>query len=174
MTSVRSLDTPARLSGVGISVLAMAAAVATSTSYVLQPELSVVAADLDTSVSVVGLVASLPIVGYLLGLALLVPLADRIRSNRLITIQLGVLGTGLLLAAAAQSPIVLGLGLLVAGLCASTGAQMSSLAGKYSPAARRGRAVGTVTAGISAGIVLGRILGGLLADWAGWRAMLLV
>jgi predicted MFS family arabinose efflux permease len=174
MTSVRSLDARAQLSGVGISVLAMAAAVATSTSYVLQPELSVVAADLDTSVSVVGLVAALPIVGYLLGLALLVPLADRIRSNRLITTQLGVLGAGLLLAAAAPSPAVLGLGLLVAGLCASTGAQMSSLAGKYSPAARRGRAVGTVTAGISAGIVLGRILGGLLADWAGWRAMLLV
>ena len=87
MTSVRSLDTSAQLSGVGISVLAMAAAVATSTGYVLQPELSVVAADLDTSVSVVGLVAALPIVGYLCGLALLVPLADRIRSNRLITIH---------------------------------------------------------------------------------------
>lgn len=155
-------------------MLAVAAAVATSTSYVLQPELPAVARDVSSSVPVIGVAAALPIGGYLVGLALLVPLADRMRSHRLISGQLSVLATGLLLAAIAATPLMLGAGLFVSGLCASTGAQMSSLAGRYSPAARRGRAVGTVTAGISAGIVLGRVLGGTLADWWGWRAMLLV
>ena len=155
-------------------MLAVAAAVATSTSYVLQPELPVVARDVGSSVPVIGVVAALPIGGYLFGLALLVPLADRMRSHRLICGQLSVLAIGLLLAAIAATPLVLGAGLFVSGLCASTGAQMSSLAGRYSQASRRGRAVGTVTAGISAGIVLGRVLGGTLADWWGWRAMLLV
>ena len=147
----------------GVCVLAVAAAVATSTSYVLQPELPVVARDVGSSVPVIGVVAALPIGGYLFGLALLVPLADRMRSHRLICGQLCVLAIGLLLAAIAATPLVLGAGLFVSGLCASTGAQMSSLAGRYSQASRRGRAVGTVTAGISAGIVLGRILGGTLA-----------
>ena len=157
-----------------VGVLAVAAAVATSTSYVLQPELPVVARNLGSSVPVIGAVAAVPICGYLFGLALLVPLADRIRAHRLVSGQLSVLAIGLLIAAIAATPLVLGAGLFVAGLCASTGAQMSSLACRYSVASRRGRAVGTVTAGISAGIVLGRILGGTLADWWGWRTMLLV
>jgi predicted MFS family arabinose efflux permease len=164
----------AELTTAGVCVLAVAAAVATATSYVLQPELPAVARDVGSSLPVIGLVAALPIGGYLCGLALLVPLADRIRSNRLISGQLSVLAAGLLIAAIAATPLVLGAGLFVSGLCASTGAQMSSLAGRYSEPSRRGRAVGTVTAGISAGIVLGRILGGTLADWWGWRAMLLV
>lgn len=164
----------AELTTVGVCVLAVAAAVATSTSYVLQPELAVVARDVGSSLPVIGVVAALPICGYLLGLALLVPLADRMRSHRLISGQLSLLATGLLLAAIAATPVTLSAGLFVSGLCASTGAQMSSLAGRYSEASRRGRAVGTVTAGISAGIVLGRVLGGTLAGWWGWRAMLLV
>jgi predicted MFS family arabinose efflux permease len=168
-----AIDT-SQLSAAGISVLAAAAAVATSTSYILQPELSIVARDLGISVSVVALVSALPIVGYLLGLALLVPLADRVRSNRLICAQLTVLAVGLVISASATSPLVLGVGLFVSGLCASTGAQMSSLAGRYSPPSRQGRAVGTVTAGISIGIVVGRILGGLLSNWAGWRVMLVI
>jgi predicted MFS family arabinose efflux permease len=164
----------AELTPASVCVLAVAAAVATSTSYVLQPELPVVARDVGTSLPVIAVVAALPIGGYLFGLALLVPLADRIRSHRLIGGQLSILATGLLLAAIATTPLMLSAGLFISGLCASTGAQMSSLAGRYSHPSRRGRALGTVTAGISAGIVLGRILGGTLADWWGWRVMLLV
>jgi predicted MFS family arabinose efflux permease len=164
----------AELTNARVGVLAVAAAVATSTSYVLQPDLPAVARDVGSSVPVIGVVAALPIGGYLCGLALLVPLADRIRSHRLISGQLSALAARLLIAATAATPVVLGAGLFACGLCASTGAQMSSLAGRYSQASRRGRAIGTVTAGISAGIVLGRILGGTLAGWWGWRAMLLV
>jgi predicted MFS family arabinose efflux permease len=129
---------------------------------------------MSSSLPMIGVVAALPVGGYLCGLALLVPLADWIRSHRLISGQLSGLAAGLLLAAIATSPLMLGTGLFVSGLCASTGAQMSSLAGRYSEPSRCGRAVGTVTAGISAGIVLGRVLGGTLADWWGWRTMLLV
>jgi predicted MFS family arabinose efflux permease len=164
----------AELTTAGVCGLAVAAAVATSTSYVLHLELPVVARDVGSSLPVIGVVAALPIGGHLFGLALLVPLADRMRSHRLISGQLSVLAAGLLLAAIAATPLMLGAGLFVSGLSASTGAQMSSLAGRYSQPSRRGRAVGTVTAGISAGIVLGRVLGGTLADRCGWRAMLLV
>ena len=135
----------AELTTASVSVLAVAAAVATSTSYVLQPELPVVARDVGSSVPVIGVVAALPIGGYLFGLALLVPLADRMRSHRLISGQLSLLAAGLVIAAVAATPLVLGAGLFVSGLCASTGAQMSSLAGRYSAVSRRGRAVGTWT-----------------------------
>ncbi|MGH3207377.1 MAG: hypothetical protein ACRDNO_06430, partial [Trebonia sp.] len=90
------------LTTAGVCVLAVAAA-ATSTSYVLQPELPVVARDVGTSLPVIGVVAALPVGGYLCGLALLVPLADRMRSHRLISGQLSVLAAGLLGGAASRS-----------------------------------------------------------------------
>nr|WP_269091188.1 MFS transporter [Actinopolymorpha cephalotaxi] len=154
--------------------MALAAALATSTSYAIQPELTTVAGDLGSTVPVVSVVAGSAIVGYLLGLATLVPLVDHLPPNRLVAGQLTCLAAGLVLAAAARSPLALGAGLLVSGMCSSTGAQLSTLAGKHSPPQHRGRAVGSVTAGISAGILAGRIAGGALADRVGWRWTLLI
>lgn len=141
---------PYRMGGVTVALLTLTAALATSTSYVIQPELTEVARDLGSSVSTISVAAGSAIVGYLVGLVLLVPLVDHLRSN------------------------LLGVGLFVSGVCASTGAQMSTLAGKHASPKHRGRALGTVTAGISAGILLGRILGGAMAEQLGWRHMLLV
>ena len=168
-------DTPQQHLAAGTTLfLALAAAVATSTSYTVQPELGVIAADLGASLASTSAAAGLPIVGYLLGLALLVPLVDRVRPHMLISAQLAALAGALVLAAVATSVFVFGAGLLLSGICASTGAQMSTLAAKHSPADRQGRALGVVTAGISAGILLGRMLGGGLTDLVGWRAMLLL
>jgi predicted MFS family arabinose efflux permease len=162
------------LGGGRILFLALAAAVATSTSYTVQPELGRIAGDLGSPLASTSAAAGLPILGYMFGLAFLVPLVDRLPARRLVCAQLAVLGLALALTAIAPNVHVFGAGLLVSGICASTGAQMSTLAGKYSPAARRGRALGTVTAGISAGILFGRMVGGGLSDAIGWRAMLLV
>jgi predicted MFS family arabinose efflux permease len=170
-----SLSNPAALLGPGrIGLMTLTAAVATSTNYLLQPELTTVAADVHTSVSVMTVATGAAVLGYLLGLALLVPLVDRCRANRLVAGQLAALTGGLVVAGLAPNSAILALGMLFSGTCASTGAQMSTLAGKHARAKRRGAAVGTVTAGISAGILLGRIAGGALADAVGWRAMVLL
>lgn len=157
-----------------ILFLALAAAVATSTSYTVQPELAVIAVDLNASLSTTSAAAGLPIVGYMLGLALLVPLVDRAPAHVLVPTQLAALAAALALASAAASVEVFGAGLLLSGVCASTGAQMSTLAAKHSAPDRQGRALGSVTAGISAGILVGRMIGGGLTDAVGWRAMLLI
>ena len=143
-----------------ICLLTVAAAAATSTSYVVQPELTTVAEDVHSSVSVATVATGAAILGYLLGLALLVPLVDRWCANRLVAGQLTGLTAVLVVAGLALNPEILALGMLCSGACASTGAQMSTLAGKHARAGRRGAAIGTVTAGISAGILLGRIAGG--------------
>jgi predicted MFS family arabinose efflux permease len=157
-----------------ILFLAVAAGVATSTSYTVQPELGRIAQDLGASLAATGAAAGLPILGYMIGLALLVPLVDHVPARRLLSAQLVLLSLSLGLVATATNVAAFGAALLVSGLCASTGAQMSTLAGKHSPASRRGRALGAVTAGISAGVLLGRLVGGGLADRVGWRAMLLI
>ena len=145
-----------------ILYLAVAAAVATSTSYTVQPELALIAADLNASLAVTSAAAGMPIIGYMLGLALLVPLVDRTPAHVLIPSQLVALAGALALSALAPSVEVFGAGLLLSGICASTGAQMSTLAAKHSAPERQGWALGSVTAGISAGILLGRMLGGPL------------
>jgi predicted MFS family arabinose efflux permease len=157
-----------------ICLLTVTASVATSTSYVLQPELTTIAADVHSTVSAATVASAMAILGYLLGLVMLVPLVDRWRANRLVAGQLAGLTAGLVVAALAPNPGLLGLGMMLSGACASTGAQMSTLAGKHARPERRGAAVGTVTAGISAGVLLGRIAGGAVADVVGWRAMVLI
>src|SRR3989344_1064172 len=165
---------PTHLNAGNILFLASAAAVATSTSYTVQPEIRVIAADLSASLSTTSAAAGLPILGYMLGLALLVPLVDRVRAYVLVPAQLVALAGALLLTSVANTVIVFGTGLFLSGVCASTGAQMSTLAAKHSPPDRQGRALGCVTAGISAGILFGRMIGGGLTDLVGWRAMLLL
>ncbi len=155
-----------------ILYLALAAAVATSTSYTVQPELALIAADLKASLAATSAAAGMPIIGYMLGLALLTPLVDRVPAHVLIPLQLAALAGALALSALAPSVGAFGAGLLLSGICASTGAQMSTLAAKHSAPERQGRALGSVTAGISAGVLLGRLLGGGLTDAVGWRAML--
>ncbi|MNS47102.1 Inner membrane transport protein YnfM [compost metagenome] len=80
----------------------------------------------------------------------------------------------LAIAAVAANVYVFGIALLASGVCASVGAQLSTLAGKHTPPERRGSALGAVMAGISAGVLLGRTIGGGLADATDWRAMLLI
>lgn len=157
-----------------ILFLALAAAVATSTSYTVQPELDLIASDLTASLAATSAAAGLPIVGYMLGLALLVPLVDRFPAHALVPAQLAALAASLVLASLAPSVELFGAGLLLSGICASTGAQMSTLAAKHAAPGRQGRALGAVTAGISAGILVGRMVGGGLTDAVGWRAMLLI
>jgi predicted MFS family arabinose efflux permease len=165
---------PTHLNAGNILFLASAAAVATSTSYTTQPEIRVIAADLGASLSATSAAAGLPILGYMLGLALLVPLVDRVRAYVLVPAQLVALAGTLVLTSVANTVVVFGTGLFLSGVCASTGAQMSTLAAKHSPPDRQGRALGCVTAGISAGILFGRMIGGGLTDLVGWRAMLLL
>lgn len=175
MTQVQNPeDAVPHLDAARILFLALAAAVATSTSYLVQPELGLIAADIDASLVATSAAAGLPIVGYMLGLALLVPLVDRTSAHALVPAQLAALAGALILTSAATSVEVFGAGLLLSGVFASTGAQMSTLAAKHAAPDRQGRALGAVTAGISAGILLGRLVGGGLTDAVGWRAMLLI
>ena len=176
MTSTRLHTAPSvdSLRGREVLFLAVAAGLATSTSYLVQPELRGIAADLDASLAATSAAAGLPILGYMFGLALLVPLVDHLPARRLISAQLGVLALSLGLAAIATHIYVFGAALLASGVCASAGAQLSTMAGKHAPPEKRGRALGAVMAGISAGVLLGRTVGGGLADATDWRAMLLI
>lgn len=154
--------------------MAIAAALGTAAIYPLQPAVSDVADSLDISVAQVGVALACGPVGYLLGLALLVPLVDRFPPKYVLATQFGALSVALAANAAVGTMWLLALTVGVIGACSTVGAQLSSITARFVPDGRRATALGFVTAGISAGIIGGRIAGGWLTDVSGWRGALLV
>jgi len=154
--------------------MSLAAALGTASIYPLQPAIADVAASMHASLPTVGVALACGPLGYLVGLALLVPLVDRFSPRRVLSTQFGALAVALGLNAVVGSPWLLGLVVGVIGAGSSVGAQLSSVAGRFATPVRRATVLGIVTAGISAGILLGRIVGGWLNDEIGWRGMFLV
>ncbi|MDV3123928.1 MFS transporter [Mycobacterium sp. 21AC1] len=154
--------------------MALAAALGTASIYPLQPAIADVAGTLDISVAHAGVALACGPVGYLLGLAVLVPLVDRFRPKHVLAAQFCVLAIALVGNAAASTPWLLGLAVGVIGAGSTVGAQLSSVAARFADTRRRATELGIVTAGISAGIIGGRVLGGWLTDVFGWRETLLV
>ena len=153
--------------------MALAAALGTASIYPLQPGISNVADAMGVSLTHIGVALACGPVGYLVGLALLVPLVDRMSPRSVVSTQFAALAVALIVNAAASSTVVLGLIVGVVGAGSSVGAQLSSVAGRFAPPGRRATVLGMVTAGISAGILAGRIVGGWLTDVIGWRGTLL-
>ncbi len=153
--------------------MSVAAALGTSTIYPMQPAIADVADSLGAKVTAVGIALACGPIGYMAGLALLVPLVDRLAPGRVLAAQFGVLACALAAGSAVGSVILLGAVIGVVGACSAAGAGLSSVAGRLAAPQRRATTLGIVTAGISAGILAGRIIGGWLADAIGWRGMLL-
>jgi len=154
--------------------MALAAALGIATSYPLQPAIADVAGSLHASLTTIGFALACGPLGYLTGLALLVPLVDRFAQRHVVSTQFGALATALAVNAVVGAPWLLGLVIGVVGAGSSVGAQLSSVAGRFANPRRRATVLGIVTAGISAGILAGRIVGGWLNDEIGWRGMFLV
>jgi predicted MFS family arabinose efflux permease len=154
--------------------MALAAALGTASIYPLQPAIADVAGALGASLAMVGVALACGPLGYLVGLALLVPLVDRFAPRRVLSTQFGALAIALAVNAVVGTPWLLGLIVGVIGAASSVGAQLSSVAGRFANPRRRATVLGLVTAGISAGILTGRIVGGWLNDEIGWRGMFLV
>ncbi|WP_020661554.1 MFS transporter [Amycolatopsis benzoatilytica] len=155
-----------------IGFISLAAALGTAAVYPLQPAIAEVGGELGASLASVGIALACGPIGYLCGLALLVPLVDKFRPRSVLSVQFGALAAALAVNAIVGQVWQLGLVLGVIGGCSSAGAGLSSVVARTASPQRRATALGIVTAGISAGILAGRIVGGGLAELIGWRAML--
>ncbi len=146
---------------------------AIANNYAIQPSLGAIANDLDVTQQTLSFAVSGLMLGYLAGLALLVPLTDHVRPRRFVSLQLVTMAGALVAASFTTSPWHLLISLVVVGAMATVAAQMSAIVGKLASPVQRGRQMGTISAGISAGILLSRFIGGMISEWFGWRAMLL-
>jgi len=106
----------------------------------------------------------------LVGIALLVPLGDRINKRWLIIGMISVLTMAqALMGGWAPSIAVLAAASFITGICASAGLVFISIVVEIAPPEHRGRAVGTQLTAMFTGILFARIAGGLIATHFGWR-----
>jgi predicted MFS family arabinose efflux permease len=160
--------------GIGRStvlLLATTCGAAAASLYYAQPLLHTIAHAFSVSDSLAGLLVTVTQAGYVIGLALLVPIGDLLERRRLIVAMLVVTAVALGLAAAAPTFVLFAATLAVVGITAVV-AQIvvpmsSSLAGDH----ERGSVVGTVMSGLLIGILLARTISGIVAQLLGWRAV---
>ena len=152
-----------------VALLAVASGATVANLYYIQPLLSTVAHALHVSDGTAGLLVTCAQVGYVCGLAFLVPLGDIMERRRLITTIL--LGTATALAACAAAPSfgVLAVALAAAGALSVVAQIVVPLASTLAGPEERGQVVGIVMSGLLVGILSARTLSGLIAQAGGWR-----
>ncbi|WP_261994215.1 MFS transporter [Streptomyces sp. t39] len=152
----------------------MICAVAVATIYVAQPVLTRIGGDLGLPEADLGWIVTTGQLGYLAGLALLVPLGDMFDRRRLIAGHLLLAAVGMVVAAVAAQLWLLLAGLALAGLFAVVVQTTVAFAVDLSAASERGRTLGAVTSGVIVGILGARVLAGGLAGLWGWRSIYVV
>jgi len=152
-----------------VLLFALATAVIVQGLYVAQPLVGAIAASLGLPPAVISLVSTLAMLGYALGLFLLVPLSDLMESRRLVLLTLAANALALLAAALPiPAPAFLAASLL-AGLTAAVIQMLIPMAAAMTVEAQRGRVIGNITSGLMLGIMLARPLASVIGGLWGWR-----
>ena len=170
-TSSHTLAPPPVASRSKIVMMAVIAGAVITNLYCIQPILPLIAADMQIGLSTVDLVASVALLGFAVGLGLLLPLGDRYDRRKLVLVQIALAFCFALTAALGHgiwNLIAVSFGL---GAVACVPQQLVPFAAVMSAPAGRGRAVGTVVSGIMVGILLGRTVSGVVGAAYGWRAV---
>ncbi|MEV6824411.1 MFS transporter [Amycolatopsis sp. NPDC051102] len=156
------------------AMLAAVCAVAVAGIYAAQPVLAEIGAELGVPEAQLGWIVAAGQLGYLAGLALLVPWGDLVDRRRLIAGHLLLTAAGAVLAAAASRTWMLLAGVAVAGLFAVVVQTTVAYAAALAAPGDRGRTLGVVTSGVVAGILGARVAAGALATVWGWRSVYVV
>jgi predicted MFS family arabinose efflux permease len=162
--------------GAGISrplvlLLALTCGAAVASLYYAQPLLHTIARAFSVSNSSAGLLVTVTQAGYVLGLALLVPVGDLLERRRLIVATLVVTAAALVLAAAAPSFTLFVVALAVVGVTAVVAQIVVPMSSSLAAEHERGSVVGTVMSGLLIGILVARTFSGIVAQLLGWRAV---
>jgi predicted MFS family arabinose efflux permease len=154
-----------------IVLLTVGSGLSVASNYYIQPLLPALADGFGVSSSVVGLLVTVSQVGYVAGLALVVPLGDLVERRRLLTVVCLLTAAGLALVSAAPGLAVLFAAVALVGVTSVAAQIFVPLTADLAPPPQRGKVLGTVMAGLLIGILLARTLAGVVAELAGWRAV---
>jgi predicted MFS family arabinose efflux permease len=152
-----------------VLLLAIAVGASVANIYYIQPLLNVVRGEFGVSDTIAGLLVTCSQVGYVLGLALLVPLGDLCERRRLVSTVLVVAAVALAACAAAPTFAVLAGALVAVGALSVVAQILVPLAASLAAPHERGQVVGSVMSGLLIGILTARIVSGIVAQIGGFR-----
>lgn len=139
--------------------------------YYCQPLIVLIAKQWNLPESAAGRVAYLTQIGYALGLLLLVPLGDILERKKQILFTTLIAIGALLLAATAQSFLVLQVASLLIGITSVVPQLILPLAAHLSADHKRGSTIGAIMGGLLVGILASRSVSGAIGSLWGWREM---
>jgi predicted MFS family arabinose efflux permease len=154
----------------GLVVLfAFATGATVANIYYVQPLLNVLGHDFGVTDTAAGMLVTCTQVGYVIGLAVLVPLGDLRERRRLVSVLLVGAGAALAACAAAPSFAVLAVGLVAVGVLSGVAQILVPLAATLAAPQQRGQVVGSVMTGLLIGILGARVISGRVAEFGGWQ-----
>jgi predicted MFS family arabinose efflux permease len=154
-----------------VLLLAVACGAAVANLYYAQPLLHTLGRAFGVSNGTAGLLVTVTQIGYVLGLAFLVPVGDLRERRALISGTLVLTAVWLAVAAAAPSYAVFAVALALIGVTCVVAQIIVPMSSSLSAARERGRVVGTVMSGLLIGILVARTVSGLIAAALGWRTV---
>lgn len=154
-----------------ILAFAIACGITVANIYYAQPLVGPISESFGLDLSSAGVMLTMVMFGYVVGLLFLAPLGDLVENKSLILITLGALIASLLIAAAAPTAGVFIASTMLVGLTAVATQMILPVVAHLAPERRRGQIVGTVMSGLLFGILLSRPLATMVAGSFGWRAV---
>jgi predicted MFS family arabinose efflux permease len=161
---------PAEISRPPVSLFAVATAVIVTNLFAPQPLVGLIAPSVGLSLRAAGIVSTATLLGYAVGLVLLVPLADLLENRKLVLRMLGGAALAAIGVAASHSALPLLLCLFALGAACSAIQILVPIAASMVDPERRGRVIGDIMGGLMVGILLSRPLASLAASAVHWRA----
>ncbi|CAJ0702631.1 hypothetical protein LMG18102_03767 [Ralstonia mannitolilytica] len=136
----------------------------------IQPLVAEIASSIGWTTAATGLLVTATLLGYGIGLLLLMPLTDLQDNCALVSRTLWGAVASLALTTVARSGQVLMLAAFAIGLTSTVIQMLIALAGRLAGDHRRGRVLGDIMIGLNLGILLSRPAASLIAAQWGWRA----
>jgi len=159
------------LSEPGLYLLAAASAIVTANAYYIHPIIAVVAESFGVSDALIGLVPAANQMALALGIFFLLPLGDLVSNRRLTSIFVAAQFVAIAGMALAEDFAVFAAASAALGFFTVAPYLLPAYVSKRVPARRLGHATAVLTTGIVAGILLARMGSGVIAEYAGWRAV---
>lgn len=159
------------LSQKNVLFMAVATGLIVANIYYCQPLIVLIANEFNIPDADAGTITYLTQAGYAIGLFFMVPLGDKIERKTQILATTFATVIALIIAATAQSFLILQMASLLIGITSIVPQLILPLAASLSEPEQRGKVVGTIMSGLLVGILLSRTLSGFVGEIWGWRAM---
>lgn len=154
--------------------LALCCGLIVANLYYSQPLAGPISEALNMSPQSAGLIVTLTQIGYVIGLLLVVPLADLVENRKLILAMLGLTTVAVLVAAVAGNALLFLTASLMIGVGAVAVQVIVPLAAHLASEEKRGQVVGNVMGGLMFGIMLARPVSSFITDLYNWHAIFVI